>query len=83
MDSNTVDHLPPVDAIGETSMAATGTVALPFIEQREGLEHQTRGEQQKLDEDFLVALEHRMPRPAASASHRPPLHDAARAREHP
>jgi lysyl-tRNA synthetase class 2 len=32
----------------------------PF-EQRERLEHQAGGEQQKLDEDFLVALEHGMP----------------------
>ncbi len=31
------------------------------IEQRERLEHQAGGEQQKLDEDFLVALEHGMP----------------------
>jgi lysyl-tRNA synthetase class 2 len=31
------------------------------IEQREQLEHQAGGEQQKLDEDFLVALEHGMP----------------------
>src|ERR1051325_448288 len=30
------------------------------IEQRERLEHQAGGEQQKLDEDFLVALEHGM-----------------------
>jgi len=35
------------------------------LEQRERLEHQAGGEQQKLDEDFLVALEHGMPRPAA------------------
>lgn len=32
----------------------------PII-QRERLEHQAGGEQQKLDEDFLVALEHGMP----------------------
>ena len=31
------------------------------IVQRETLEHQAGGEQQKLDEDFLVALEHGMP----------------------
>jgi lysyl-tRNA synthetase class 2 len=31
------------------------------IEQRERLEHQAGGEQQKLDEDFLCALEHGMP----------------------
>jgi lysyl-tRNA synthetase class 2 len=31
------------------------------IEQRVRLEHQAGGEQQKLDEDFLVALEHGMP----------------------
>jgi lysyl-tRNA synthetase class 2 len=31
------------------------------IEQRERLEHQAGGEQQKLDVDFLVALEHGMP----------------------
>jgi lysyl-tRNA synthetase, class II len=31
------------------------------IEQRERLEHQAGGEQQKMDEDFLQALEHGMP----------------------
>jgi lysyl-tRNA synthetase class 2 len=31
------------------------------LEQRERLEHQAGGEQQKLDEDFLTALEHGMP----------------------
>ncbi len=31
------------------------------VEQRERLEHQAGGETQKLDEDFLVALEHGMP----------------------
>jgi len=31
------------------------------IEQRERLEHQAGGEKQKLDEDFLMALEHGMP----------------------
>jgi lysyl-tRNA synthetase class 2 len=31
------------------------------IEQRDRLEHQAGGEHQKLDEDFLVALEHGMP----------------------
>lgn len=31
------------------------------IEQRERLEHQAGGEQQKLDDDFLVSLEHGMP----------------------
>ena len=31
------------------------------IEQRQRLEHQAGGERQKLDEDFLVALEHGMP----------------------
>src|SRR5882757_11170364 len=31
------------------------------IEQRDRLEHQAGGEQQKLDEDFLAALEHGMP----------------------
>ncbi|MCS7090777.1 MAG: lysine--tRNA ligase [Verrucomicrobiota bacterium] len=31
------------------------------IEQRNRLEHQAGGEQQKLDEDFLIALEHGMP----------------------
>jgi lysyl-tRNA synthetase class 2 len=31
------------------------------IEQRERLEHQAGGEHQKLDDDFLVALEHGMP----------------------
>ena len=31
------------------------------IEQRDRLEHQAGGEQQKLDEDFLTALEHGMP----------------------
>jgi Lysyl-tRNA synthetase (class II) len=31
------------------------------IEQRERLEHQAGGEQQKLDEDFLISLEHGMP----------------------
>ncbi len=31
------------------------------IAQRETLEHQAGGEQQKLDEDFIVALEHGMP----------------------
>lgn len=31
------------------------------IQQRDTLEHQAGGEQQKLDEDFLVALEHGMP----------------------
>lgn len=31
------------------------------IEQRERLEHQAGGEQQKLDEDFIVSLEHGMP----------------------
>ena len=31
------------------------------IEQRERLEHQAGGEQQKVGEDFLVALEHGMP----------------------
>src|SRR5262245_59596387 len=34
-----------------------------LIEQRERLEHEAGGEQQKLDEDFRVALEHGM-RPA-------------------
>ncbi len=37
------------------------------IEQRERLEQQAGGEQQKLDEDFLVALEHGMP-PAGGIS---------------
>jgi len=31
------------------------------LEQRERLEHQAGGEKQKIDEDFLVALEHGMP----------------------
>jgi lysyl-tRNA synthetase class 2 len=31
------------------------------IQQRERLEHQAGGEKQKLDEDFLIALEHGMP----------------------
>jgi lysyl-tRNA synthetase class 2 len=31
------------------------------IEQRQRLEHQAGGERQKLDEDFLIALEHGMP----------------------
>ena len=31
------------------------------VAQRERLEHQAGGEQQKLDEDFLIALEHGMP----------------------
>ncbi len=31
------------------------------LEQRERLEHQAGGEQQKLDDDFLIALEHGMP----------------------
>jgi lysyl-tRNA synthetase class 2 len=31
------------------------------IAQRDTLEHQAGGEQQKLDEDFLIALEHGMP----------------------
>lgn len=31
------------------------------IEQRERLEHQAGGEQQKLDDDFLISLEHGMP----------------------
>jgi lysyl-tRNA synthetase, class II len=31
------------------------------IEQRERLEHQAGGEQQKMDEDFIIALEHGMP----------------------
>jgi lysyl-tRNA synthetase class 2 len=31
------------------------------VEQRERLEHQAGGEQQKIDEDFLVSLEHGMP----------------------
>jgi lysyl-tRNA synthetase class 2 len=31
------------------------------IEQRERLEHQAGGEQQKLDEDFIISLEHGMP----------------------
>jgi lysyl-tRNA synthetase, class II len=31
------------------------------IEQRKALEHQAGGEQQKLDEDFIAALEHGMP----------------------
>ena len=31
------------------------------LEQRERLEHQAGGEQQKLDEDFLISLEHGMP----------------------
>ena len=31
------------------------------LEQRERLEHQAGGEQQKIDEDFLIALEHGMP----------------------
>ena len=31
------------------------------IQQRTTVEHQAGGEQQKLDEDFLVALEHGMP----------------------
>jgi lysyl-tRNA synthetase class 2 len=31
------------------------------LEQRERLEHQAGGEHQKLDEDFLIALEHGMP----------------------
>ena len=31
------------------------------IEQRERMEHQAGGDRQKLDEDFLIALEHGMP----------------------
>ncbi|MCF7669701.1 MAG: lysine--tRNA ligase, partial [Verrucomicrobia bacterium] len=31
------------------------------VVQRERLEHQAGGEQQKLDEDFLISLEHGMP----------------------
>ncbi len=38
------------------------------VAQRNTLEHQARGEQQKLDEDILIALEHGSPRRAASAS---------------
>jgi lysyl-tRNA synthetase class 2 len=54
------------------------------IEQRERLEHQAGGEQQKLDEDLLVALEHGMPpRRRHRHRHRPPLHDAPRPGKYP
>jgi lysyl-tRNA synthetase class 2 len=47
--------------IGGQEIAPGYTEQNDPIEQRERLEHQAGGEQQKLDEDFLVALEHGMP----------------------
>ncbi len=47
--------------IGGQEIAPGYTEQNDPIEQRERLEHQAGGEQQKLDEDFLVALEYGMP----------------------
>jgi lysyl-tRNA synthetase class 2 len=47
--------------IGGQEIAPGYTEQNDPIEQRERLEHQAGGEQQKLDEDFLTALEHGMP----------------------
>ncbi len=47
--------------IGGQEIAPGYTEQNDPIEQRERLEHQAGGEQQKLDEDFLLALEHGMP----------------------
>jgi lysyl-tRNA synthetase class 2 len=47
--------------IGGQEIAPAYTEQNDPLEQRERLEHQAGGEQQKLDEDFLVALEHGMP----------------------
>src|SRR6059036_281281 len=47
--------------INGQEIAPAYTEQIDPIQQRERLEHQAGGEQQKLDEDFLVALEHGMP----------------------
>lgn len=47
--------------IGGQEIAPGYTEQNDPIEQRERLEHQAGGERQKLDEDFLLALEHGMP----------------------
>jgi lysyl-tRNA synthetase class 2 len=53
------------------------------IEQRERLEHQAGGEQQKLDEDFLPPSNTACPRRRHRHRHRPPVHDAPRPGKHP
>ncbi len=47
--------------IGGQEIAPGYTEQNDPLEQRERLEHQAGGERQKLDEDFLLALEHGMP----------------------